>query len=143
MKRAVTLVLAFTVIVSVCAACSSVKTQTGAKVDNKIENTSTSVLSESASDVEKTSSKKTTVTAKRDASTEEKPNNGANNEVEFSKGSAHVLSETTSALQKTTLNSDYRGTTQKSTEKTNDGGGVKEVPTKISTDKDGWINKWY
>lgn len=137
MKRAVTLVLAFMVIVSVCAACSSVKTQTGATVDNKIENKSTSVLSESASDVEKT-----TVTAKSDASTEEKPNNGANNEVEFSKGSAPVLSETTSALQNTTLNSDYGGITQESTEKTNDG-GVKETSTKISTDKDGWINKWY
>ena len=98
---------------------------------------STSVLSESASDVEKT-----TVTAKSDASTEEKPNNGANNEVEFSKGSAPVLSETTSALQNTTLNSDYGVTTQESTEKTNDG-GVKETSTKISTDKDGWINKWY
>lgn len=142
MKRAVTLVLAFMVIVSVCAACSSVKTQTGAMVDNKIENKSTSVLSESASDVEKTSSKKATVTAKSGASTEEKPNNGANNEVEFSKGSAPVLSETTSALQNTTLNSDYGGITQESTEKTNDG-GVKETSTKISTDKDGWINKWY
>lgn len=142
MKRAVTLVLAFMVIVSVCAACSSVKTQTGATVDNKIETKSTSVLFESASDVEKTSSKKATVTAKSDASTEGKPNNGANNEVEFSKGSAPVLSETTSALQNTTLNSDYGGTTQESTEKNNDG-GVKETPTKISTDKDGWINKWY
>lgn len=142
MKRAVTLVLAFMVIVSVCATCSSVKTQTGATADNKVENKSTSVLFESASDVEKTSSKKATVTAKSDASTEEKPNNGANNEVEFSKGSAPVLSETTSALQNTTLNSDYGGTTQESTEKNNDG-GVKETPTKISTDKDGWINKWY
>ena len=142
MKRVVTLVLAFMVIVSVCAACSSVKTQTGATVDNKIENKDTSVLFESASDVEKTSSKKATVTAKSGALTEEKPNNGANNEVEFSKGSAPVLSETTSALQNTTLNSDYGGTTQESTEKTNDG-GVKETSTKISTDKDGWINKWY
>lgn len=142
MKRAVTLVLAFMVIVSVCAACLSVKTQTGATVDNKIETKSTSVLSESASDVEKTSSKKATVTAKSDASTEEKPNKGANNEVEFSKGSAPVLSETTSALQNTILNSDYGETTQESTEKTNDD-GVKETSTKISTDKDGWINKWY
>lgn len=142
MKRAVTLVLAFMVIVSVCAACSSVKTQTGATADNKIENKGTSVLTESVLDVEKTSSKKATVTAKSGASTEEKPNKGANNEVEFSKGSVPVLSETTSALQNTTLNSDYRETTQELTEKNNDG-GVKETSTKISTDKDGWINKWY
>lgn len=142
MKRAVTLVLACMVIVSVCVACSSGKTQTTVAVDNNVENGNASVLSEYASDVEKTSSEKTTVTSKRGASTEEKSDNGADNEVEFSKGSASALSETISTLQNTTLNSDYEKTAQESTVKNNNG-GVKESSTKISTDKDGWINKWY
>ncbi|MDO4363474.1 MAG: hypothetical protein Q4C99_03025 [Clostridia bacterium] len=142
MKRTVTLVLACMVIVSVCVACSSGKSQTAAAVDNNAESKTASVLSEYASDVEKTSSEKTTVTAKNGASTEGKSDSGADNEVEFSKGSAPALSETTSALQNTTLNSDYEKTAQESTVKNNNG-GVKESPTKISTDKDGWINKWY